>query len=76
MSRVGKKPIVLPEKVEVDVQGRTVTVFKDAEVQAGSISVTWNGSAADGRPVGQGVYFLQARIDGRASRTERIVVIR
>jgi len=59
-----------------DVQGRTVTVFKDAEVQAGSISVTWNGSAADGRPVGQGVYFLQARIDGRASRTERIVVIR
>lgn len=26
MSRVGKKPIVLPEKVEVDVQGRTVRV--------------------------------------------------
>jgi len=26
MSRVGKKPIVLPEKVEVDVRGRTVRV--------------------------------------------------
>jgi large subunit ribosomal protein L6 len=26
MSRIGKKPIVLPEKVEVDVRGRTVKV--------------------------------------------------
>ena len=59
-----------------DVQGRTVAVLEDALMPAGSMTVTWNPTGAGGGRAGQGVYYLQARFNGRAVRTQRIVVLR
>jgi len=41
MSRIGKQPIPVPEKVKVDIQGQTVTV----EGPKGSLSKTFNHAA-------------------------------
>jgi len=41
MSRIGKQPIPVPEKVKVDVQGQTITV----EGPKGSLSKTFNNAA-------------------------------
>jgi hypothetical protein len=45
-----------------DLTGRRVTTMLDEDVAPGMASVHWDGTAADGRPVGAGVYFYRVAV--------------
>jgi hypothetical protein len=59
----------------VDVTGREVETLVDGWQAAGGHSVQWNGRDANGREVGNGVYFIQAR-SATAQASRRLVVMR
>jgi hypothetical protein len=50
-----------------DLAGREVTVLADGAFQAGVARVGWDGTAAGGRRVAPGVYFLRLQSGGGAA---------
>jgi hypothetical protein len=58
-----------------DLSGRQVCVLASGPQQAGSRMLTWDGTDAHGRPVSEGVYFLQARSAG-VQHQVKVVVLR
>lgn len=70
----------LPEERHVrltvhDLSGRLVRVLVDESVPAGDRTATWDGIAADGRPVATGVYFCRYE-DGVRAETARMVLLK
>jgi photosystem II stability/assembly factor-like uncharacterized protein len=60
----------------IDVLGRRVTTLAQGEFAAHeSITRTWNGRTASGRPVASGVYFFRLA-SGRDARAVKIVITR
>ncbi len=57
-----------------DVQGELVRTLLAGRVQGGLNQVTWDGTDADGRPVGRGLYFCRIEAGG-AGATGKIVLI-
>jgi hypothetical protein len=58
-----------------DVAGRRVAVLEDGYRPAGSWSVSWDGSAAQGGPAASGIYFMKLTV-GRNSFTSKAVLLR
>ena len=56
-----------------DVSGRLVRTLREGPAQTGEYDVTWDGTNERGRPVGNGVYFVRARVG--AETLERKVVL-
>jgi hypothetical protein len=56
-----------------DIRGRRVAVIVDRVFEAGSHTVVWDGSGAEGRRLPAGVYFLRA--DGLAGLPGRVVLV-
>jgi hypothetical protein len=64
-----------PAQVAVyDVAGRRVGVVGVGTYPPGRHSVSWGGTAANGRPVASGVYFARLFVAGRPVGTVRTVV--
>jgi len=57
------------------IKGNVVKILRDGRLPAGRHSVVWNGTDANGRRVGPGVYFVQLTLDGESLRT-RVTVVR
>ncbi len=63
-------------RVEVyDVRGRRVRVLASS-TNAGTRTVTWNGTDEGGRDLASGVYFARLMIDGRDVAHQRVVLVR
>jgi hypothetical protein len=64
-------PVAARVTVEIfNLLGQKVaTLAGRSELKAGWHSLTWNGVAADGLPVGSGVYFIRYAADGGAGAT-------
>jgi hypothetical protein len=63
------------ENVELavyNVQGRKVAMVTSGLYPAGMHSVTWDGTASDGRPVASGIYFCRLQA-GSFIATQRMV---
>jgi hypothetical protein len=62
-----------------DITGRHVRDLADAEQEAGSHQVTWNGTDDRGVKVNSGVYFCRMRVESRGSvfqTTEKVCLVR
>lgn len=58
-----------------NMAGREVSVLQQGTLQAGYYAKTWNGTDADGRVVGNGVYFVRMDAQG-FNATKKLVVLR
>lgn len=58
-----------------DARGARVATVADRDLPAGAFSARWDGTAADGRAVGSGVYYLRMTLPGYA-QSRRVVVTR
>lgn len=58
-----------------DVRGRRVSTLFDRTVDAGDLSVEWNGTDARGESAASGVYFVRATASGFFT-TEKIVLLK
>jgi hypothetical protein len=58
-----------------NMAGREVSILQQGTLQAGYYSRTWNGTDADGRTVGNGVYFVRMDAQG-FNATKKLVVLR
>ncbi len=58
-----------------DIQGRRVKILQDQEESAGVHQVNWNGDDANGRPLPDGIYFVQLEAPG-ASQVKKMMVQR
>ncbi len=58
-----------------DVAGRRVRMIEDGERPAGVLTLHWDLTDDEGRPVGPGIYFVRASIGGPAL-ARRLVVLR
>jgi hypothetical protein len=56
-----------------DIQGRTISMLKDGDQEAGIYRVHWDGRTAAGRPAASGVYFVTL-VAGSTTVTRRLVV--
>jgi flagellar hook assembly protein FlgD len=64
----------VPRRGRVDVEvldlaGRLVAALHHGAAEPGTLRLRWDGADASGRAVPPGLYFAQARQDGRATRT-------
>ena len=59
-----------------DASGRVVRVLLEGQLRAGSYNSVWNGEDVNGRAVKPGIYFCKLEIDGSASETIKVMVIR
>jgi hypothetical protein len=58
-------PAATTVRLEVfDVRGRSIRAYELGLLTAGEHALTWDGRSGDGRPAGQGVYFLRANGPG------------
>jgi DNA-binding beta-propeller fold protein YncE len=57
-----------------DAAGRLVRVLVDAELEAGTHRVVWDGTDADGRSVASGVYFYSVRAPQVEERRKMVMV--
>jgi hypothetical protein len=69
----------LPEKVHANlsiynIEGKLVRTLVDDVMDAGSKNVTWDGTAAPGKPVSSGVYFYRLKA-GKEVLTRKMVLI-
>jgi len=54
-------PAAAPVRLDVfDVRGRSIRNYDLGLLPAGEHALTWDGRSSDGRPAGQGIYFLRA----------------
>jgi hypothetical protein len=61
-------------KVNVlDVTGRLVATLVDAQQDAGSYSIEWNGRSASGRKASSGVYFVRLNAAGSSTMTRLVL---
>jgi hypothetical protein len=58
-----------------NMAGREVSILQQGTLQAGYYAKTWNGTDADGRTVGNGVYFVRMDAQG-FNATRKLVVLR
>ena len=70
----------LPEALHVtlvvyDVAGREVRTLVDAALDAGMHTVTWDGTAQDGRAVGSGIYLYRIEA-GEYTKTHKMTLIK
>ncbi len=69
-------PQTAPVKLSIyDVQGRLIKTLVNAVTPAGSQTVTWDGTNAQGQPVPSGVYLYELRSE-EFSQVQRMVLIR
>jgi hypothetical protein len=59
----------------LDVSGRLVRTLVNGPLPAGPNELTWDGRAADGRPVADGLYFYRMTTDG-FTEARKLVVLR
>jgi len=64
------------EMIIVDVAGRVVRTIAQQETTAGRHSLIWDGTDREGRQVGSGAYFYEAKVDGRTIASNKIVLAR
>lgn len=57
-----------------DVRGRRVRILLDKTLPAGRHRVTWDGRDHDGRPVGDGVYFVRLSVAGEVLTRKAVKV--
>ena len=57
-----------------NASGRLVTTLVDRAMGAGSQTVTWNGTDANGRRVARGSYFYRLTVDGETTASKAIVL--
>jgi hypothetical protein len=58
-----------------NVLGQRIRTLVDADLEAGTHAVTWDGADWRGRKVTNGVYFYQVRA-GNVKQTQKVVIIR
>ncbi len=66
-----------PGRVNVavyDVQGRLIATLLDADRNAGTYDVTWNGRDAAGQQVASGTYIYRLTMDGQAVSRKMVMV--
>ncbi len=56
-----------------DVAGRRVRTLLDGHRDAGTHAVTWDGTDADGAPVGAGIYFVRLGTDRGDALTRKVI---
>ena len=61
--------------VVYDVAGREVRTLVDAALDAGMHTVTWDGTAQDGRAVGSGIYLYRIEA-GEYTKTHKMTLIK
>lgn len=71
----------VPEKTGVeikvyDVRGKLVKTLFSGMKQAGTYTVTWNGTNTRGQNVSSGVYFCRLRMEGEKGLTRKVVLLR
>lgn len=65
-----------PARIDVyDTRGARIATVTDGELPAGAYSARWDGTGADGRAVGSGVYYLRMTLPGYA-QSRRVVIAR
>ena len=63
-----------PVKVDIyDVRGVKVATLVHAERPAGTQSIIWRGTGADGEPVARGVYFCRIQVGSSAPILEKLI---
>lgn len=68
-------PAATTVRLEVfDVRGRAIRTYEPRLLAAGENALTWDGRSSDGRPAGQGIFFVRATGQGiaRAWRVIRV----
>lgn len=58
-----------------DITGRKISAIQSGDVEAGVHSITWDGSGSRGRPVPNGLYFLNLSTP-EGIRTQSFVILR
>ncbi len=58
-----------------DQQGKKINVLVDAVQSAGNQTVVWNGETGRNRPVVNGVYFYELKVNGK-KRTKRMFLVK
>lgn len=71
----------VPEKTGLeikvyDVRGKLVKTLFSGMKQAGTYTVTWNGTNTRGQNVSSGVYFCRLRMEGEKGLTRKVVLLR
>ncbi len=80
LNPTGQIKYVIPESGTVtlevfDIMGQQVLQLVNEEQAAGSHTVVWDGTGADGKPVLNGVYFYRLRTGG-LSEMRKVLVVR
>ena len=59
-----------------DISGRIVTSLETGELEAGSHSLSWNGTAESGNVVPNGIYFMKLTVPAAGTITRSFLVLR
>jgi hypothetical protein len=74
--QVDEDMAAMPVSIQVlDVTGRALRTLFEGLQSSGKHVITWDGQDGSGRPVANGVYFLQLR-NGSDSMQQRVTVVR
>jgi len=66
-------PAATTVRLEVfDIRGRSIRAYEPGLLGAGEHALAWDGRSSDGRPAGQGIYYL--RVTGSGITLSRMVV--
>jgi glucose/arabinose dehydrogenase len=68
-----------PAQVEIsvfDVAGRRVTTIMNAPAEKGMHTTNWSGRDGNGNPMGSGVYFVRLSLNGNATETRRVTLLK
>jgi flagellar hook assembly protein FlgD len=68
------RPITGPTEI-FDVAGRSVSVLEDGYREAGTHSVSWNGTGTGGGTAASGIYFMRLTVGSR-SFSRKIVLLK
>jgi hypothetical protein len=59
-----------------DVKGARVKTLKDDTESAGPHFAVWDGTDAQGRSLGSGIYFYRLQVDGRTVATKKMMLLK
>jgi len=71
----------IPQESEVEltvynIKGQKVKTIVDATCEMGINTAIWNGTNNFGNRVGTGIYFYQLKVDGKAIKTKKMMLIK
>ncbi|MCK5132637.1 MAG: T9SS type A sorting domain-containing protein [Candidatus Sabulitectum sp.] len=58
-----------------DISGRKISAIQSGDIEAGTHSITWDGSGSEGRPIPNGLYFLNLST-AEGIHTQSFVILR